>query len=1065
MKKTLLLLCLFAFAALGLQAQISTVGITQASANPGASSWSVQFRPTAGDTLLVGCNYNVGVPFNGVSDSAGDTFAQVGPEMQSSYAARTYVATNIKGGTTTVTCSASSGAENNEIYVTELKGVAAATPVDAFAATAGPRSPAKGALTTSRSGDVVWAYIVTGRASNASGWTRLSSYDGNLVSARTQSSPGTVNASFSVSMGWTLFLVALEPASGNVPDGSGSSGGTSPISVSINPSSANVQASQSAAFTAALQNDTQNQGVTWSLSGSGCSGSACGTLTNVTSSSATYNAPAAVPSPASVTLKATSVADGTKSASAAINVTAAPQPISVSVSPGSASVQVSQSAPFSATVSNDSQNKGVTWALAGSGCSGSTCGTLTNITATSAIYNAPASVPSPASVTLTARSVTDTTKSSAATITITAVAQPISVTISPASASVQTSQSTGFSSTVKNDSQNKGVSWSLSGASCSGTNCGTLTSVTTTSVTYNAPSSVPSSSVALTATSVSDSTKSASATITVTSPTPTAPGNLTTNATSSSQIALSWSASTDTLGIASYLIERCQNAGCSNFAQIASTASTAYNDTAVSASTAYSYRVRAEDTGNNLGPYSSTASATTPASSGGGSGSGSGPTLVWSKSSANSTGVSMSSFISNLPTAGTLTGNVLIATFQYSAGSGASAHVTDDKGDTMALIATNNDGNQVLSTYCVVPAPGARVLTISFSGGMPQWVSMVNASEWYNLTCSLDGSSVNTGFTSSITAGNITTTTDGDLLYQAAIEDGGTYSETWTGSAPWALLSAERGVGGVSTPQAAQYQIQATHGSINSTASMNSADSWNTVAVALKAAAAGTVPPAGMRIVHMQEEAIIAGENGPFVLQFPSSGNLIISASNDGPQFDVAGIRDGNGNSYTQIGAAFSDGTGSGSGDLQTFYAANAVTSTNMSITYSMTGNPLGGSTFFLYDVTGASSSPYDATAGRKTITASQTSPGNITGPTITPTSPGELVITQIGVNSNSVVNVSPGYFAGTIPNPLPQTNNTNENNGWGFDFPAASPRTYIWSTQGGPVYGWASTAVAFMAP
>ena len=40
-------------------------------------------------------------------------------------------------------------------------------------------------------------------------------------------------------------------------------------------------------------------------------------------------------------------------------------------------------------------------------------------------------------------------------------------------------------------------------------------------------------------------------------------------AASSSQINLSWTASTDNVGVTGYLVERCQGAGCTNFAQIA----------------------------------------------------------------------------------------------------------------------------------------------------------------------------------------------------------------------------------------------------------------------------------------------------------------------------------------------------------------------------------------------------------------------------------------------------------------------------------------------------------------
>jgi len=835
-----------------------------------------------------------------------------------------------------------------------------------------------------------------------------------------------------------------------------------PISVTVNPSSASVQVSQSAPFSAVIQNDSQNKGVTWSLSGAGCSGSACGTLTNVTTTSATYNAPATLPNPAAVTLKATSIADTTKSGSSTITLTGAPLPISVTVTPPSTSAQVSTTANFSATLQNDSQNKGVTWSLSGTGCSGSACGTLTNVTTTSVTYNAPATVPNPAAVTLKATSIADTTKSGSSTVTVTAAPLPISVTLNPPSASIQVSTTANFSATLQNDSQSKGVTWSLSGTGCSGSTCGTLTNITTTSVTYNAPATPPSpASITLKGTSIADTTKSGSASITLTVPPPAAPATLTATDNGSSQIDLAWSASTDLLGISAYLVERCQGANCSNFAQIASTASTSFNDTGLAASTSYSYRVRAKDPANNLGPYSDIASATTAASSGGGST----PTLVWSKSGANTTGDPTSSYATNLPTSGTLPGNALIATFQYASGSASSASVADDKGDSLTLLASSNDGNQVLSTYCVLPTTGTRVLTITFHGGSPQYVALVNASEWYNLTCSPDGSVTNFGSSASLAPGSIATTADGDLLYQAAIEDGGTASQTWApGASPWALLSASSGLPGSNSPQAAQYQVQTAHGAISPAFSMHTADSWNSLAVALKPSSSGTAPPPGIRILHFQEESIPPGLGGPYHLQFPSSGNLIITASIDTPDYDITSISDSSGNTHTQIGQAFNDG--STSGDVQTFYAANANTSQTLMLTFSMTGSPVGGSDFFLFDVTGAATAPYDSVAGRRTATT-PIGVGTLAGPTITPSTANGLVIIQVAVTTNSINGISPGYFAGTIPSPLGQTNPTNQNNGWAFDFnSAATSRQYLWTTDpgGSQVDGWASTAVAFKA-
>src|SRR5262249_3084531 len=94
---------------------------------------------------------------------------------------------------------------------------------------------------------------------------------------------------------------------------------------------------------------------------------------------------------------------------------------------------------------------------------------------------------------------------------------------------------------------------------------------------------------------------------------PTAPSNLTATAFSPTQINLAWTAATDNVGVTSYLVESCQAAACSNFAQIGTSTTTSFPSTGLTAGTGYSYRVRASDAANNLGPYSNVAGATTAA--------------------------------------------------------------------------------------------------------------------------------------------------------------------------------------------------------------------------------------------------------------------------------------------------------------------------------------------------------------------------------------------------------------------------------------------------------------------
>src|SRR5579862_4343398 len=91
-------------------------------------------------------------------------------------------------------------------------------------------------------------------------------------------------------------------------------GSSNPITIEIVPpatgNSVDVGSAKTLTFNAQLGGDTGNKGVTWKLTGSGCSGAGCGTLSGIGPLSVTYTAPTALPSTTAltVTLTATSVA-------------------------------------------------------------------------------------------------------------------------------------------------------------------------------------------------------------------------------------------------------------------------------------------------------------------------------------------------------------------------------------------------------------------------------------------------------------------------------------------------------------------------------------------------------------------------------------------------------------------------------------------------------------------------------------------------------------------------------------------------------------------------------------
>ncbi len=93
----------------------------------------------------------------------------------------------------------------------------------------------------------------------------------------------------------------------------------SPTAVTVSPASVMVQPGGVQQFTAIVSPSGANQAVNWSASGAGCTGASCGTI----DSTGKYTAPASVPNPPTVAVKATSVADATKVAAAAVTISTA----------------------------------------------------------------------------------------------------------------------------------------------------------------------------------------------------------------------------------------------------------------------------------------------------------------------------------------------------------------------------------------------------------------------------------------------------------------------------------------------------------------------------------------------------------------------------------------------------------------------------------------------------------------------------------------------------------------------------------------------------------------------
>ena len=178
--------------------------------------------------------------------------------------------------------------------------------------------------------------------------------------------------------------------------------------------------------------------------------------------------------------------------------------ITIALGTTPSSLAVGQTFQFSATVSNSS-NPAVTWAVGGVAGGNSTVGTISS----SGLYAAPAMVPTPQSVNITATSQADSTKSVSASVTIN-----ISFSLNESTASILVSSTQQFTATIAGTT-NTAVSWTVNGIAGGNSTLGTVSGAGL----YTAPQVPPSpSTVTVTATSVAYTSTSSSIAVTVLPP-------------------------------------------------------------------------------------------------------------------------------------------------------------------------------------------------------------------------------------------------------------------------------------------------------------------------------------------------------------------------------------------------------------------------------------------------------------------------------------------------------------------------------------------------------------------
>jgi hypothetical protein len=290
------------------------------------------------------------------------------------------------------------------------------------------------------------------------------------------------------------------------------------------PNPPTVQAGETQVFQASVTG-VKNTTVSWEVDGIPGGNAQVGTIAAGANDAATYTAPQALPSPPQVQVIAVSNAQPSATVSMAVNLIPV-QNVTVTVSPGSCTntnaVTINSTVQFSASVTGNA-NQSVTWQVNQADGGDSQFGTIT----AGGLYTAPANVPNPAPVTVSAVSnaVPSVVGNQKITIVSSPVLQVVLVPVPPLGQypEIPTGGGQEFQATVLGaaDTSQEEVTWLENGyPDGDGGIYGTMVpdgiQGCVTTANYEAPPSVPNpAQFPITAQSAYDSTKSASASITI----------------------------------------------------------------------------------------------------------------------------------------------------------------------------------------------------------------------------------------------------------------------------------------------------------------------------------------------------------------------------------------------------------------------------------------------------------------------------------------------------------------------------------------------------------------------
>lgn len=393
--------------------------------------------------------------------------------------------------------------------------------------------------------------------------------------------------------------------------------------------------------------------------------------------------------------------------------------------------------------------------------------------------------------------------------------------------------------------------------------------------------------------------------------------------------------------------------------------------------------------------------------------------------------------------------------------------VTDSASQTYTQGVSAGVNNVAAIYFFPNTAAGVNSITVASSPGIG--FIMVVYAEFSGIATAApgDGTCNGNGTATAMACGTaITTTVAGDLVVHVGLQDSGIAETSVTaGAGGWALYHADLLANQSGNTPFAQWIVQGTAGAITPTATLSASAHFDVVAMAFKAAAAGTAP-SGMYIDHSYTLTYNNTQTSPINSQFPCTGNTLVMMPILGQALTLSGVTTTPANTWT-LTADFNPANGAG--DLRPAYVIGATCSTAMTISITFTGVNVAGDVVKLFSITGGGA--FDATAGAPSASGTDATAAahSFNTVSITPSTADGIIFYETGVNNAGPADAgTPGLFIAATGVPESTQSDMDSNNAWQVEYnttTTARTNTVHFPATAGGAGGWGARAIHISAP